>query len=122
MPMKKITKISAYADYFIQQYRPMVCKKGKTLMKKMDPMEKTKQVVQKTQAFNDCVLKKSKKISHPSKEVMEKGNHIGDIIAGGLIVVGGVQLCFGFPYYALGSSGIGIATLISHRICKNLNH
>jgi hypothetical protein len=53
---------------------------------------------------------------------MEKGNHIGDIIAGGLIVVGGVQLCFGFPYYALGSSGIGIVTLISHRICKNLNH
>lgn len=91
-------------------------------MKKMDPIEKTKKVLQKTQAFNNRVCTKSKKISHPSKEVMEKGNHIGDIIAGGLIVVGGVQLCFGFPYYALGSSGIGIVTLISHRICKNLNH
>lgn len=90
-------------------------------MKNIDPNEKTKQILQRTQAFNDRVLTKSKQLSHPSKEVMEKGNRIGDIIAGGLIIVGGVQLCFGFPYYALGSSGIGIATLISHRICKNLN-
>ena len=91
-------------------------------MKRIDPTEKTKQILQRTQAFNAHVLAKSKKLSHPSKEVMEKGNRIGDIIAGGLIVFGGVQLCFGLPYYALGSSGIGIATLISHRICKNLNH